>query len=76
MLITTMVFRLKHAHALELGEVIEPFLTHSGVITVYPPGNVLIIRDTPPGLEAAHMIIGALDIPHEADIHRELKIDR
>jgi len=70
------IFRLKHSQILALGEVIEPFLTHPGVIAMYPPGNALIIRDMPPRLEAAHMIFKWLDVPHETSIHHEFKIDR
>ena len=70
------IFRLKHADALELAEVIEPFLTHSGVIAVYLPSNALVIRDSRIGLEAVHMIIKSLDMPNEAGTHHEMMKDK
>jgi chromosome segregation ATPase len=57
------IFRLEHANVLSLGDVIERFLTHAGVIAADVESNSLIIRDTLAGLKDAETIIKALDVP-------------
>lgn len=56
------IISLKHANAVNLSEVIENFLTPSGVISADPDTNSLVIRDAPAGLETARVIIKELDV--------------
>jgi len=56
------IISLKHANAVNLSEVIENFLTPSGVIAADPDTNSLVIRDAPAGLETARVIIKELDV--------------
>ena len=56
------IIPLKYANAVNLSEVITPFLTPSGAVAGDPDTNSLVIRDSPAGLEAAHLIIRELDV--------------
>ena len=59
------IISLKHANAVNLSKVIAKFLTPSGAIAAYPDTNALVIRDSPAGLETAHLIIRELDVMRE-----------
>ena len=67
------IISLKHANAVNLSEVIAPFLMPSGVISADPDTNSLVIRDAPAGLETAHMIIRELDVGEKM---RERRVQR
>ena len=56
------IIPLKYANAVNLSEVIAPFLTPSGAVAGDPDTNSLVIRDSPAGLETAHLIIRELDV--------------
>ena len=59
------ILPIKHTSAFELAELIERFLTPSGIIATHEPTNSLVIRDAPAGLETAQMIIRKLDVPDD-----------
>jgi hypothetical protein len=58
-----MFFPLEHANAESLGKLIKNFLTPEGIIAADPATNILVVKDTPNGLEIASAIIENLDIP-------------
>lgn len=57
------IVSLEHAHAPNLAEIIEEFLTEYGIIVADPDTHSLVIKDLPAGLEDAEKIIRALDVP-------------
>jgi len=65
------IISLKHANALILSEVIEKFLTPSGIIAAEPDSNSLVIKDLPAGLETALKIIKELDVRSRMRHHAE-----
>lgn len=58
-----MFFQLEHANGENLSIIISKFLTPEGIIMVDEDTNILIVRDTPDGLETASAIVRNLDIP-------------
>ncbi|WP_437326758.1 type II secretion system secretin GspD [Sorangium sp. So ce381] len=63
----TRMYRLSHIDANEAGGVLSKFKSKDGDVTVYPPGNLLIITDTGSNIQRMLRIVEEIDVGGAGD---------
>ncbi|WP_437998530.1 type II secretion system secretin GspD [Sorangium sp. So ce185] len=63
----TRMYRLSHIDANEAGGVLTKFKSKDGDVTVYPPGNLLIITDTGTNIQRMLRIVEEIDVGGAGD---------
>ncbi|WP_437278867.1 type II secretion system secretin GspD [Sorangium sp. So ce375] len=63
----TRMYRLSHIDANEAGGVLTKFKSKDGDVTVYPPGNLLIITDTGSNIQRMLRIVEEIDVGGAGD---------
>ncbi|WP_437762465.1 type II secretion system secretin GspD [Sorangium sp. So ce281] len=63
----TRMYRLSHIDANEAGGVLSKFKSKDGDVTVYPPGNLLIITDTGTNIQRMLRIVEEIDVGGAGD---------
>ncbi|MFZ0889287.1 MAG: secretin N-terminal domain-containing protein, partial [Candidatus Binataceae bacterium] len=67
----TRMVRLKNVDAASIVNVIQPMVSHDGLVAVYPEANTLILTDSAYNVERLLKILGALDAE---GLHQELVV--
>lgn len=66
--LVTQVVKLKHSSAVEMMPLLRPLMAATGVLSVYAPGNMLVITDYADNVRRLLHIIGQVDRSGSAEI--------